>query len=1399
MIPKSKYIIAFVAAVVLTWSQAASAQSVYRFQHFSSKDGLADDFVFSIEQDSLGFMWFQYWGGLTRYDGYNFKIYKRDKDNPRTATLDFGLGRMGLDHRKTLWISKHQFPQRPPFVSAKYDYNTDGFVKYNVNLGNVVIAPARESENVLWLGALFGKGLFSVHDTDSIKNYINKAVSHLDTLARNSIFYIGDMNSNLLLATAKGLWSFDKAKKTFSRPKCNPKDSSVLYNTWFTHMVEKGNQFWGVETTLEYNGAPSAIMKLSPDLSIVDRKELIGYNISCIDFEQNGVAWIGTWNDGLYRYDYKDGSFINIRNIPGDSYSLTTNSINDVCVDRNQNVWIATADGVSKLFRNSIETVEVQGLHGAIGLLKSKKGDFIISAIVTEKFPLNSFELIEVEVPRISGVSTPFNKLRGALNAVALSGGLLQGKRRLWISTYPTGVYYYPLDPETGMVMQVEPTLLVAKGGDSNAIGINGISSMHEDSDENLWIGGQGLHKINTSALYGTDGSVKTYSHNEADTNSISGQTIFHIYAEDEESLWIASNGGLDLFHKTTEVFEHVVKDPGFVSLLLRSSDGTLYAATVQGVYTLSKQSGHYRLSDAPIWSGADLGSIQEDTLGRLWLGTARGIVCYDHKKKLKIPLTESDGIFYKKSINPGSFDKTSDGKMLLVEEGILLFDPFTLSLGQNKPKVVFTSLEVNNEVPWIGKDTGKVFTVKKNISVLQELVVDYQHNNFGVEFSALEMTAPERNLYQHKLDGYDNEWILTDYKNRKATYTNLDPGDYVFKVKASNRHGIWSDFETTLKIKVLPPPWKSPWAYTGYGILFIGLLLAARKNIVNRERLKSNLKLAKVEQEKEHFELEKAKEVDKVKSAFFANISHEFRTPLTLIKGPVQEMMEEFGDHPKVQERMKLVQRNADLVLKLINQLLDLAKLDSGTLTVDKSQNDLNEFLRVVTGSFSSLAFQKNITLETEFPQERLALSFDKGKVETILINLINNAIKFTPAGGSVTVRTELKSLKDETHSAGTPLWRRGDGGEVKEGEVMTLIVSDTGIGIEEDQHEKIFERFHQVSEAHKEGGTGIGLSLVKELVALMKGTLSLKSEPGKGSEFTVILPVEVSQHLATVEEIREFETQRISDELIHALKENGDGLQGTQPRILVVEDNSDLRKFIIDSLGKESQFLEAADGKEGLRTAFDETPDLIISDVMMPEMDGITMTGKLKKDTRTSHIPLILLTAKTSDESKLSGLSTGADDYLTKPFNKQELLLKVRNSIAMQVKLREKIRLELLKESPKVEVQSADEKFLLKVKETILSRLSDEQLSVESLAEEIALSRSQLLRKVTALTGVSVNELIRTFRLQKAAQLLEQNWGPVTQVAYEVGFSNLSYFSKVFKEQYGVLPSEYLAGKIG
>jgi signal transduction histidine kinase/CheY-like chemotaxis protein/AraC-like DNA-binding protein len=559
-----------------------------------------------------------------------------------------------------------------------------------------------------------------------------------------------------------------------------------------------------------------------------------------------------------------------------------------------------------------------------------------------------------------------------------------------------------------------------------------------------------------------------------------------------------------------------------------------------------------------------------------------------------------------------------------------------------------------------------------------------------------------------------------------------------------------------------------------GLFVMVLFALILWRTNIQKRERLKSNLRVEQMEREKERIQLEKAKEIDKAKSAFFANISHEFRTPLTLIKGPVQNLMEEFSDRPSVKKQLKLIQHNADLLLRLINQLLDLAKLEAGTVKVNTIKSDLNYFLTVTIDSFSSNAKQKEIEFNFKLPGIRYDISFDKDKVETIVTNLVGNAVKFTPAKGRVDIDARV-DIADST-SAGQ----------------LVVTISDTGIGIPAEDQTKIFERFYQLNEggAHKEVGSGIGLALVKELTELLGGSLKVKSEPGKGSEFCVTLPVQI---LSVASEVEIPVPLNVSDSHIEIEVDNDKVAKNGRAKLLVVEDNAELRRFIISTLRSEYSFFEAADGKAAFVIALQETPDLIISDVMMPEMDGVTMTAKLKKDIRTSHIPVILLTAKATEEAKITGLNTGADDYLVKPFNNEELVLKVRNMIASRNRVREKVRLEFMRLGPTVEAISADEKLLLKVKEAILKRLSDEQLSVDSLAGEIGLSRAHFYRKITALTGLPVNELIQSFRLERASQLLAQRWGSVSQVAYEVGFSNPSYFSKCFKEHYGVLPSEY------
>ena len=700
--------------------------------------------------------------------------------------------------------------------------------------------------------------------------------------------------------------------------------------------------------------------------------------------------------------------------------------------------------------------------------------------------------------------------------------------------------------------------------------------------------------------------------------------------------------------------------------------------------------------------------------------------------------------------------------------EGVSLFDPNTFKKTNKKITPVLTSLRINNvSLTGITIPDDPNFSMASDISPLKDLILDYQHNNFSLEFSAIEMTAPGKILYRHKLEGFDKGWIESDWKNRSATYTNLTEGKYTFHVRASNRHGVWSENETTLNVVILPPPWRTWWAYSLYALSIIGTILLWRNYEVKRVKLKHRA---------EHLA-----EVDHLKSRFFANISHEFRTPITLVLGPLKDHYKQLSN-PDQKNVIGSVIRNGQRLQRLINQLLDLSKVEAGKMGLHASCLDLVQLLREITSSYESLAKEKNIRYFF-YPEVReLMVYADEEKIEKIIHNLLSNAFKFTKEDGEI-----ILNLKIHEKAA-------------------VISVSDSGIGIPGDQLNKLFDQFYQVDSSQTRGyeGSGLGLALAKDLVELHHGKISVVSKEGKGTTFTVTLPLG-KEHLQKDEIVDRGETVKAGlvaedfvpsngrETLMETEKVRENGTASESPVLLIVEDNIDMRQYIRKTLSAHYQIIEAENGKDGVKKAEENMPDLVISDVMMPEMDGITMTAKLKEDIHTSHIPVILLTAKATEESKISGLNTGADDYLVKPFNSNELILRVRNMIESRIRVREKVRLEFMRGGPRKDAISADEKLLQKVKEVILNRLSDEQLSVDSLAEEIGLSRAHFYRKVTALTGLPVNELIRGFRLERAAQLLTQQWGPVAQVAYEVGFSNPSYFSKCFKDKFGVSPSEY------
>ena len=605
-----------------------------------------------------------------------------------------------------------------------------------------------------------------------------------------------------------------------------------------------------------------------------------------------------------------------------------------------------------------------------------------------------------------------------------------------------------------------------------------------------------------------------------------------------------------------------------------------------------------------------------------------------------------------------------------------------------------------------------------------------------------------------------DKAWYQT--QDRSATYTNLDPGSYTFMVKATNADGIWSDTPTTLSFEILPPFWKTWWAYSFYMIAFIGLIYGLIRAFIIRERLKANLKLEKLE-------TQKIQEINTMRTRFFTNISHEFRTPLTLISGPVNDLLKD-AKNLKLKEGLGIVLRNTQRLKRLIDQLLDLSKLEVSTLRLNNKEQDLTELLRVATISFHSLAEKNEIQYKTHLPSEPLWVNIDGEKLEMILYNLLSNALKFTPEKGrvEVNVKLEKKAFKD----------------------LLRFEVTDTGPGLEEHEKERIFDRFYRAEQDGHTEGTGIGLALSRELAELMGGTIEVAGEKNKGSTFALMLPLE--QVEAPLAKATDKVLRSVSSTSVTKNAKSNASLK--RQKLLIVEDNPDMRLYLRRILENEVHLLEAKNGEEGLIMALREVPDIVITDLMMPKMGGDELCRQLKQDERTSHIPVIMLTAKASAEDKVMGLELGADDYLTKPFNKEEVRLKVRNILRRREQFQKVLRKTLAVAPDSQSTGSRENQFLAKLKTIVLDRLGQPNFDVANLSDTMGLSRSQLYRKVQALTGLTPSALIREIRIHKAATLLKARWDSISQIAYAVGFNNLSHFAQSFKEVYRTTPSQYL-----
>ena len=693
------------------------------------------------------------------------------------------------------------------------------------------------------------------------------------------------------------------------------------------------------------------------------------------------------------------------------------------------------------------------------------------------------------------------------------------------------------------------------------------------------------------------------------------------------------------------------------------------------------------------------------------------------------------------------------------LDYGMVAFNPDNIEINTIPPKLVITDIKLFNKSLAIGSNSP----LKQNISVTKEIQFAHWQNDISLECAALHFSHPQKNKYAYWLENYEKDWNFAG-TNRLAVYTNLDPGEYIFHVKGANSYDVWNEEYISLRIVIHPPWWETWWAYLMYTLIFI--IMITFIHFTQRKRIRIGNEL-----EMRDFETKKLKEVDAMKSKFFANISHEFRTPLTLIEGPVEKLLasDKSNDRRNI---YKMIKRNSERLLNLINELLELSKLESGKMKLSAQRGDIVSFTKAIVMSFESLADKKRIQIDITSSSDFIELYFDKEKMQKILANIISNAFKFTPEDGKITVCIE---------------------GDISNRTVI-IEIADSGIGIPQEELPKIFDRFYQVVSTNMEGyeGTGIGLSLTKELVEIHHAAITVKSEEGNGSTFTLTFPLG-TEHFEEEELIYSESEIILQDEIIEENISVSSIIEEEKPLLLIVEDNHDVREFIINIIENKYRYYEGQDGQEGYEKALEHMPDLIVSDIMMPKLTGDKMCERLKNDQITSHIPIVLLTAKVSDQDKIEGLQIGADDYLIKPFNDKELLARINNLIIQRRKLREKYLRDAEIRPTEVAVTSVDKKFIEKLMRVVEENISNPEFHVEQLADLLAMSRTQLNRKISSILGQKPNEFIRKYRIRRAAELIKQNFGNMTAVAYKVGFDNLSYFSKCFKQIYKQSPLEF------
>ncbi|MBP0905224.1 two-component regulator propeller domain-containing protein [Mariniflexile gromovii] len=1281
-------------------STTTSITKQFSFKTLSINDGLSQNSVISIAQDSIGYLWLATQDGLNKYDGRYFIHYDKQFEDITRSTFS-KLGKVYIDKQNRLWIITH---------SGKlelYQNKTDNF--RHIKLPYAASSIFQDKKLNTYIG-LYDNGLLKIDaktkDTIQVFKPEDRFITVYD--------YI-EIENDLMIAATNNVFK-----------------------------IYGDNSYEKLQTNKSSN-----------------------INFSALEKNTNGAVWLGTYGNGLFLKSPSSEEFkkYNNTNLPDNL------NIEDLLVDKKDRLWIATYGNGVYLIDNKTNKIT--------NFKANKNNPFAIhyndmlslyediSGVIWFGSDGTGASYYDEHLVKFNILTN--NQVPKSVNVDMVRSLTTDAHQNLWIGTSGKGLTYFDVSAETYKTFTT----------DNSKISSNRIISLNYSNNE-LWIG----HQANGLNIMDASGNFKAYP-------ELENFTIWRITDESPTQKWLCTElYGILLFDKNKGIIKEYNKNnsgltSNNIKTLIKSDDGTVWIGTDNdGVFKLdrsinkiTKLNGlNYKIKSLYahnnlLWVGTFGAGLKEynisnntvktytqknglandvvygilpDNKGRLWLSTNNGLSCFNPSENAISfeNFSVFDGL-QSSEFNTGAYFKDHNGNLYFGGlEGINWFHPENLTYNTIKPRTIISKFEV----------------FSKERPLVENLELQDDENTVTFTFSSLHFSQPARNLFKYQLINHDTKWIESG-NNNVAHYTNLPPNTYTFKVISCSYDRVWNETPATFTFTIKQPWYFSTLAICMYIVLFALLSYAIYYYLKWRWHIKMQLQF-------EHEETMRLKKLNKFKTRLYTNLSHEFRTPLTLISGPIEKQLSNPKLSNKDKKELTLVQRNSQRLLNLVDQLLDLSKLETGNLNLSVSKGNLTALLKQLIASFQFKAKEKNI----EFTHHIQPISdawFDKDVFEKIIINLLSNAVKYTPKQGKIYLDSTIQN-----------------------GQIIISIINN-GNTISEKDLGKLFTRYYQNNKTAD--GVGIGLSLVKELVILSHGNIIAHTMNEDEIQFTVTLPIERSFYNAS--EIIELQTtennviQNSPNRTETILKTKKDK---NKPLLLIVEDDEDIRQFISSIFEQEYIIKEAIDGEQGIAKALKYIPDIIISDIMMPKISGIELCNTLKLDERTSHIPIILLTAKSGDQNEIDGLKTGADDYITKPFNNNKLKIRVEKLIELRQQLQQRYSNAL--ELNDIKTTSVDQLFLKKLKEVLNKNITNSDFNSELLSKNMLMSRMQLHRKLKALTGLSTTQLIRNERLKIAISLLKQSDLTISEIAYQIGFNTPSYFVKNFKDVYHCTPSEYL-----